>query len=185
MSVLVWLRMTGNNRRHQRYHNPRLLYHVLSIISYALPSTAFPFSLIDIERNPVVNWLFCRTSNTRYCSSSIYPAKKWIRENACSDASGTEDSDRDEPYNELLAVVDLFYSIDFEGSPLEEMNWLSGCNPCLYEGILCDYSNSIDSINLGKRERSPGWLGFRLAALCHQFWMTVLIFLFENMYCPL
>jgi hypothetical protein len=96
----------------------------------------------------IVNQILCSTTRIAiFCSSSIQKAEEWISSNNCNDNLTTERS------RELLAVVDFFFSTgntETEGILLD-LGWLTaGCNPCLYEGIFCDYSNRIWSIVLRK-----------------------------------
>jgi hypothetical protein len=94
------------------------------------------------------NKFLCSTTRIAiFCTSSVQKAEEWISSNNCNDNITPERS------RELLAVVDFFFSTgntETEGILLD-LRWLTaGCNPCLYEGIFCDYSNRIRSIVLRK-----------------------------------
>lgn len=96
----------------------------------------------------LLNRVFCTVENPRFCTSSIFPAKQWIKEKKCD-----QEVDRTtEQYHELLAVVDFFFSTgnSVKEGVLLQKKWLHGCNPCMYDGIFCDYYNHIESIILRK-----------------------------------
>jgi len=111
------------------------LFAITIFCLFSSMAEAFSFPLIGGEDATIIARFFG--------TSSMDSAKQWIEERDCGD----ETTDVDQ----LLAVVDLFYSISEATNSTvlqDEMLWLSSCNPCVYSGIFCDYTNRINSIDL-------------------------------------
>ena len=138
LEVLEALKMIRDNAFHLR-----IWVRILVLLERSCEAFYFP----DVS---ALGTILCSTTGiAMFCNAPINKAEEWISNNNCNDNITPERS------KELLAVVDFFFSTgntETEGILLEQ-NWLAaGCNPCLYEGIFCDYSNQIRSIVLRKKK---------------------------------
>lgn len=92
------------------------------------------------QENSFFDHVLCALPFKRFCSPS-YAAKQWIKGN------GYNENDQ-----QLYAMVDFYFSTrNTESSgPLYKKGWLDESNPCWWEGVICGFTNEIESIQLGK-----------------------------------
>jgi hypothetical protein len=131
---------------------------IITLVALISNAAGFPGEIGFLPKIPVLNdesfslfdMAFCSASSTQFCSSSIYAARKWIEQSGCLEAENVTLQEQ----QQLFAMVDFYFSTgntDKKG-PLKDFHWLeSGCNPCLWDGIFCGYTNSIETLNLGKQ----------------------------------